>query len=772
MSTFNLIFGGLGWNGLVQALPLFGGEDPIAGPWHHEHITLEAAARAGWSTSEGVDLRGKPDRSSAAAALAWHADYVDSYLYNPLWWTPGGLPRFRAALLAHDHLVNVHFDDLTSTRQIEIMWNRYLSGTVVGLLWAANRDDVAAARHVVGVGLHAAQDFYSHSNWVDAPERRRHTWFQYKLKDNVGLYTGTYEIPDHLGVKPHGKPAFDCKVMKDFVGSKLMNAVCSGFSPLSNSSLCRRWNDCQNAQTARPPSVAGVEIPEGLWMVDPGIALDSTWQADIGVTQRDLPDKGAITGSDLWEAARSLAVEHSVQWLLILERVMDRQGLHAFWNEVKSEPRQDLRKFEVAPELTHYIAGFGPDLNQYERSDRLLYTFLSTGDYPPSVDSTEKWYLRLEIMTSAEEGAGTDADISAAIGGDQFLLDHMHDRKPGGGLDEMRLLEHNDFERGARTSYVLGPFQNLPDKLVLKNSAATLWDVVEGLFRDLVAKVNDFVDGIDDFLLSLIAGHADVVDGTKGSWTWGDLESIRDGRDGRFAFRCRRGDEGDFEITGHLEVSDEGAGLHVNIRFEHLHCIKESKNDRGSDSDETFILLMASSPASPDPIDKGIAGPYADVDTGEYRDINVTLTRHVPVGGGLIIPIMVMESDDEGETKRQELLENFASRYGDATINQRSLFLDALGRAIQPDWRFERINIFAFRRADPIEFVTFLPQTAGMWIRAGESQILELQPHIVQSAELRHFGTVAPLLPILVEGTVAPSPVFIPAVVAPTLVQP
>src|SRR5688500_4239766 len=61
----------------------FGGEDPLNGkPWHHEEITRTAATdpSIGFSTE-------------AANSLAWHADYIDSYLYNPLWWVKGGMHR-------------------------------------------------------------------------------------------------------------------------------------------------------------------------------------------------------------------------------------------------------------------------------------------------------------------------------------------------------------------------------------------------------------------------------------------------------------------------------------------------------------------------------------------------------------------------------------------------------------------------------------------------------------------------------------------------------
>ena len=168
-------------------LSTFSGEDPIAGAaaavpgsgWYHELITRDGAVAAGW---QGPGGPGTAAGSTAADALAWHADYVDSYLYNPLWWfgpTSGGGPaRLGAALMARSELIKLHFDDLASTVQIRRMWQRYLGGTVAALVWAAEHDDIHAARNAIGCGLHAMQDFYSHSTWVDAGGRRTLTWFE------------------------------------------------------------------------------------------------------------------------------------------------------------------------------------------------------------------------------------------------------------------------------------------------------------------------------------------------------------------------------------------------------------------------------------------------------------------------------------------------------------------------------------------------------------------------------------------------------------------
>ncbi|HEY7769255.1 MAG TPA: hypothetical protein VIB55_13900, partial [Longimicrobium sp.] len=78
-----------------------------------------------------------------------------------------------AQLLAH-----LHFDNLTSTSQIQNSWSRLAQNTQRAVSAAA--DEVRAAPNpaeryrrmvylavLIGASLHPVQDFYSHSNWVE-----------------------------------------------------------------------------------------------------------------------------------------------------------------------------------------------------------------------------------------------------------------------------------------------------------------------------------------------------------------------------------------------------------------------------------------------------------------------------------------------------------------------------------------------------------------------------------------------------------------------------
>jgi len=199
-----------GVRGIHRAL--FSGEDLLQNdPWHHEGFSKEACAEVGFSTP-------------SAENVAWHADYVDSYCYNPLWWfnlgDGGGYDRFKASRSISPDLKKVHFDDLNFPQQVITAFYRYINGCLVGLNWAAEVydepslapgiDPIGAAHNLLGVALHAIQDFYSHSNWIDDPSHRDKIFFDVPIREleTTFLYTGYYE--EDLGIKPHGKYSLIC----------------------------------------------------------------------------------------------------------------------------------------------------------------------------------------------------------------------------------------------------------------------------------------------------------------------------------------------------------------------------------------------------------------------------------------------------------------------------------------------------------------------------------------------------------------------------------
>jgi hypothetical protein len=293
---------GFGWvtiAGFVGALsPRFMGENPLGDTpdpnnWHHEALSRHAAQQAGWS-------------AAAQNALAFHTDYLDAYLYNPLWWldptTGGGLDRTKVVVSSRHELVKLHFSDLTSSEQVHAIWQRTLSGTVAGLVWigtAAFPPEVKAslAHNLVGASLHALQDFYSHSNWIDDAARRDRTWFEVAPAERrqMDLWTGSYGGPEHLGRELHGDFAVSCAVIDNLgaVGRRLLRLACHAASPLSGSALCTALRACDGAQAIDVPEEWRNLVPEALEdslvYVEPGINVDGRWLAEIGAATRAVP---------------------------------------------------------------------------------------------------------------------------------------------------------------------------------------------------------------------------------------------------------------------------------------------------------------------------------------------------------------------------------------------------------------------------------------------------------------------------------------------------
>jgi hypothetical protein len=286
----------------------FGGEDMLDGnPWYHPAFTYLAASRSGFSPEAG-------------ASLAWHADYIDAYAYNPTWWfqeaylpafgevadanrsPAGALPwdRYISSVAVMPDLVKLHFDDHYFTNQIDATWYRYFTGTLAGLLWAAENDDVAAAHTLLGVSLHAIQDFYSHSSWMDEPDRRPLTWLNLTPEQRLAesVKSGTYEEPD-LFDYPHGKPSLDCSIMKNalnFIADVVHLDFDGVFGELCDHSLLRYWSlcdmfrDCCEAEEGGDVVVHGIDLTHGMYFLPPGVALDSRGMTGLGAFERGLVD--------------------------------------------------------------------------------------------------------------------------------------------------------------------------------------------------------------------------------------------------------------------------------------------------------------------------------------------------------------------------------------------------------------------------------------------------------------------------------------------------
>lgn len=335
----------------------FGGEDLMLGrPWYHEQLTLASAQREGWSVG-------------AAADLAWYARRIDDYLYNPLW-RLGGRWRRHSVRLVGPLLKNLHFDDLSTNEQVVRLWQRYTSGTAAAVIFAWKRDDIPAARNAIGVSLHAMQDFYSHSNWVDEPERRVAGWPELSVaaRNGQGLWTGSFEWAPTAGTRPHGALRF---------------GPAWAHSPGSDVHPARLLGSSWLAQLVR---------------AEPGIALDSRWQSRVGLRERGVTD---VSGDELFSVALRLARNTGAAWLSRLGEVMTSVGGGDFWRRVS---------------LGHsYLSACR---RQFEDPSQLPFAFPAFGAYPPVEDEgRDQTCLRLLLRSADRGNMAARAEVRVSGGG-------------------------------------------------------------------------------------------------------------------------------------------------------------------------------------------------------------------------------------------------------------------------------------------------------------------------------------------------------------------
>ena len=659
--------------GAATSARAFSGEDPLQGnPWYHEELSENAANASGFS-------------AGAADSMAWNSDYLDSYLYSPIWWAqgakngPGGaIGRFRVMLMTGEEMEKLHFDDLFSAPRVHQAWKRYAIGAFAGLMWASEQGaqgDVAAAQNIVGTSLHAMQDFYSHSSWVDDPKRRALTYMDMTVAERARqpIYTGAYELNQQLGVKHHGKFLPSAIVFKRPAIKAMMEVGCAPISPYSKSTMCDQFRLSKSA-TSVNPSLFGGTVPDGVVYVAPqGIALDNKWLAGIGVEQRGLKgdDGKAMNNVVAFNLAYSLAEKQSEQWLRAMEKAMDKAGKGEFWDRVqKTTVSQNDRE------------------KQFENYGQLPYMFMTAGPYHQG--DGEGIYLRLKIRTSSERKSGTNADIQVIAGGKTDILDW--------GRGVAFPLGYNDFERGDHDSYVVGPYASLPSQIIIKNNAPNAKDKLRALGQDFK---NGFVNAgrkFKDAALSAIGGHADVVADNKIVWMPEDLKSIGSAPT-NFTVALDGGKEGNYSVIGKINRVSRANNLSTyRVEMTTLKCHKEAKWDRGSNSDEPFVLAVLN--PLPGSLQKYRTQVFDDVDSGESRSIgHVFGTVAIQDDYGILsLSLIQMESDDEGTARRDKALNDFAGAVEAPTRNVKSQFAAAIADGLAPDWKVSKLEIYAFDR--------------------------------------------------------------------------
>jgi len=107
----------------------------------------------------------------------------------------------------HD-LERLHFDNLRSPGQIRNYWCHLTDHTLKAIQKAAKDDQPLKVLALLGMSLHAVQDFYTHSNWVEVQGagKAAYDMTTYFDSPNVGgLRTGRYPNADPVSDDDHGR---------------------------------------------------------------------------------------------------------------------------------------------------------------------------------------------------------------------------------------------------------------------------------------------------------------------------------------------------------------------------------------------------------------------------------------------------------------------------------------------------------------------------------------------------------------------------------------
>lgn len=105
-------------------------------------------------------------------------------------------------------LEKLHFDNLYNTEQVRNYWGILRDNVESAGREAARNNDPQAMLTVLAIGLHAVQDFYTHSNWAETHPRIGAEYRTEVIENGVGptekLFTGKYPADRTLG--PSGEP--------------------------------------------------------------------------------------------------------------------------------------------------------------------------------------------------------------------------------------------------------------------------------------------------------------------------------------------------------------------------------------------------------------------------------------------------------------------------------------------------------------------------------------------------------------------------------------
>ena len=797
----------------------YSGEDLLkGGPWHHEDITCRALNGDAYCQKVQRDKVIYADdlgfSERATHAIAWHSDYIDSYIYSPIWWAQAaqnGRPvrsirnRYLSGMANYWGLASLHFDDLNSSQDIDATWNRYFAGTLIALEWAATRKmpdgsmgDVQAAYNILGLGLHANQDFYSHSTWINAPWRRQLTYLDATGGQRAtALMTGAYE--QAVAPVQHGKYSFTCTAYTQPELRTLMNLGCASVVPTANLGVCEEYRKCeQDERQSTRVEVAGLPT-NFIVLAPPGIAMDNTSLARVGSHHRGLlreeglePPAATILQkmninvrnpsihidrlkspmSDamrealnaaardkvlsevkavdarekceqiinhkkncereadyLFAESKHLAVVSSKQWVRKVSTFMDKRH-NEFWTKVKNCTKdcQGFFNYKNPPNAV---------TRSFENYQEFPFQFMSAGhDKPVARPDKDAWYLRIEVDTANDSGAGTSADIKV-IGdesrGEVFLLDYLSMTDPHSPV--RGLLTYDDMESGDKQVYTVGPFHQIPANLKLFNDSSS----GKERRRAIRHSIRDGIIGSFETTRHMFRNDQDYVGVVSWDPSRADLDKIiREGDRTEYGSQILQsppgvkymvidgGDEGAYQFYINVRKTDwQGRGdyrgwAEYDIYIDKIRCLRESAVDGGTSDDEPFFFAGLSSYGLNTP-EYQQYGPFSNIGTnGNDRRVieDDRLFRNVrlPHGGAAMLTLEAHESDKEKHRDRVALYNEFQGAISQADMDDYPKVVAEFGRTFGGDWKVSGLRVYAFQRGDNPKYGRVLKVDSPFWL--------------------------------------------------------
>jgi hypothetical protein len=188
-----------------------------------------------------------------------------------------------------------------------------------------------------------------------------------------------------------------------------------------------------------------------------------------------------------------------------------------------------------------------------------------------------------------------------------------------------------------------------------------------------------------------------------------------------FSITLDGGKEGIYRVDGTIAKSGEDAThLEFVVDIKTLSCLKESTWDRGSNSDEPFILAALN--PFPGEQQRHRTDPFVDVDKDETSAMHHRFYAvRVPKGSGLLnLALSTMESDDEIAKARDESLNTFAEHLEESTKAPQRKFLEAFTTSLASQWKLADIEVVAWSRNGRVRQGRVLTQAPNRWIKLKE----------------------------------------------------